>query len=565
MPEEGPQHVTISTMPSVPPITGAVKLGPAPKRRNPWAVVLAIVLSLAAVGAGVFAVLSLRGEPGGASSPEEAVERLFLAIDDQDVLGALDVLLPGERTTFRGSVLSLVEELTRLGVLSDATDLNAVGGLDVSFTGLQFSAEAVTDDLANVEVRGTASMTGDVRALPLGDLVTRWLDDLEPEDTSIDVRGESLEGVRLTTVQHGGRWYVSLLFSIAEAARLDAGLAPVPADAAVRAYGSPTPEAALDQVLLAIETLDLERLIAVLDPNEAAALQRYAPLFLDEAQADLDALDLRWAVEDVTYEVTRDGDRAVVHLLTISVEGELDTEPFSFRLADGCTRAEFEGERVEWCEGSPALDGTGMDVDEELQQLLDDASAMFADLGPTGLVMNRVSGSWYTSPISTITDNLLALLRAVDRQELEQLIEDVEATFEEIIEWEEPVFEPSFYDCLMDVSDAEAVLTCLDEGIAAGLFAATDVPVELRFPQCRLVEPYLYGFWDLTDEEFTEIVGHAHGCFAILAFTGEVDPLEIPYEARGPECFAGVNPFNQEDLRETDRLLAEVNACLLER
>ena len=34
----------------------------------------------------------------------------------------------------------------------------------------------------------------------------------------------------------------------------------------------------------AVDDLDLEALIAALNPNEAEALQRYAPMFIDEAQ-----------------------------------------------------------------------------------------------------------------------------------------------------------------------------------------------------------------------------------------------------------------------------------------
>ena len=37
-----------------------------------------------------------------------------------------------------------------------------------------------------------------------------------------------------------------------------------------------------------VDDLDLEALIASLNPNEAEALQRYAPMFIDEAQAGLD-------------------------------------------------------------------------------------------------------------------------------------------------------------------------------------------------------------------------------------------------------------------------------------
>ena len=44
----------------------------------------------------------------------------------------------------------------------------------------------------------------------------------------------------------------------------------------------------MDDVLDGVEQLDLEAIIASLNPDEFQALQRYAPLFLDDAQAELD-------------------------------------------------------------------------------------------------------------------------------------------------------------------------------------------------------------------------------------------------------------------------------------
>ena len=68
---------------------------------------------MAIVGAGVFAISQLTGESasGGAATPEEAGLAMLAAIEDEDVLGMIDVLLPGERETLRGPVTDLVDEL----------------------------------------------------------------------------------------------------------------------------------------------------------------------------------------------------------------------------------------------------------------------------------------------------------------------------------------------------------------------------------------------------------------------------------------------------------------------
>ena len=52
--------------------------------------------------------------------------------------------------------------------------------------------------------------------------------------------------------------------------------------------GGDTPEAAMDTFLDAVADLDLRAMVAALNPDEFEALQRYAPLFIDEAQEELD-------------------------------------------------------------------------------------------------------------------------------------------------------------------------------------------------------------------------------------------------------------------------------------
>ena len=59
---------------------------------------------MAIVGAGTFAVARMAGddEAGGAATPEEAGLAFFEAIGNEDLLGMVDVMLPGERDALRG-------------------------------------------------------------------------------------------------------------------------------------------------------------------------------------------------------------------------------------------------------------------------------------------------------------------------------------------------------------------------------------------------------------------------------------------------------------------------------
>ena len=60
------------------------------------------VIGVLAIGAaGVFAVTQMAGDnEGGAASPEELGDAVMESIAQEDFLGVIDLLLPGERETF---------------------------------------------------------------------------------------------------------------------------------------------------------------------------------------------------------------------------------------------------------------------------------------------------------------------------------------------------------------------------------------------------------------------------------------------------------------------------------
>ena len=197
---------------------------PAPKKRS-TGVVIAGVVGAAAIAAGaVFGITRLSSDDnsGGAASAEEAGLALLTALENEDVLGIVDVLLPGERETLRDPVTDLTAELQRLEVLSDDADLSAVSGVDIVLENEQARADATNvDDIVNVDI--TASGTGSVdgEELPIGDLV---LDNIDTDLSDLDTEGSAEEGedeldFRLTAVEEDGRWYLSLFHSIAETIR----------------------------------------------------------------------------------------------------------------------------------------------------------------------------------------------------------------------------------------------------------------------------------------------------------------------------------------------------------
>jgi hypothetical protein len=349
---------------------------------------------------------------------------MFDAVGDEDVLGVMDTLLPGEQRSLQQPIEDIVAELRRLGILSEEADLGAVQGVDIEFRDLTFETEEVADGLAVVELTGgTVEGATNLAELPIGDLLLDLGFDGE-QPTGEEGATESIEeGLRLATVEEDGRWYVSLWFSIAEAARASAGApAPDPA-AAIEATGSESPEQVVDDLLAAVGQLDLTAMLAMLPPGEARALHVYAPLFVGDAQAELDAqrdeTNFTITVEDATYDVERDGDRATVFPKTMSVQIDADGEQVSLAFDGECARFEAEGEHQEFCRG---------DVESQLDEL---EVLSLAGLGDArlGIEVVEEDGRWYLSPIATTLRPLVAVLESLTADDIRELIETAESGF----------------------------------------------------------------------------------------------------------------------------------------
>ena len=394
-----------------------------PRRRSPRALLGLLVGVVAIVGGAAFAVTQLAGDEG---SPEGAVEKLFDAIAEEDLLGVLEALPPSERDALRQPLQDLAGELKRLEILSGDLDLNNLSGLDASFEDLRFESEPLAENLATVKiVGGTSRLTTNPAELPLGDFVR-------------DQAGESLSSARPTTetgdvasddsavtVKEDGRWYVSLWYSVAEAARKSAGAALPDFSQRVVADGGDSPQAAVEALIRGAVTLDLRRLIALLPPDEARALHDYAPLFLDEAEQAVAEIRQLFQVDITALELaaTEDGDRALVQIRKLEFDARLANGEFAVSYRDGCaTLSGPGGEQERLCGedlqkgGVPGLLGplTGGDVPHlDVEQ---------PDLG---FVTVRRDGEWYLSPTRTVIDNVTAFLKVLERDDLDQLAEFV--------------------------------------------------------------------------------------------------------------------------------------------
>jgi hypothetical protein len=197
--------------------------------RSTGKVAAAAVGAVAIVGAGVFAITRISGDgasSGGAESPEAAANLLLDALDDEDALGAVDVLLPGERDTFQEPMQRFMTRLEDWGVISDDS-LTGISGIDITVTDRDVDAdETNVDDIVNLTVSATVASKVDGAALPIGDWLREQLGDEQiAEIEELDEESAPEDGsFPITAVRKDGRWYLSLFYTAAEQARAQTDL-----------------------------------------------------------------------------------------------------------------------------------------------------------------------------------------------------------------------------------------------------------------------------------------------------------------------------------------------------
>jgi hypothetical protein len=565
-----PIPVAVAEPPAAPDDSDHPPLLSRRSRRSKWLVGAAVTAVLALGAAGIFAVSSFTGPArGGADDPSDLGSRLLSAIDDEDVLGVIDVLLPGEREALGDPFVEMVSQLQRLDVLGD-TDLSQLAGFDVrlSDTAVRTRATGV-DDIVDIEMSADVSVSVDGTALPIGPLLTERL----PDDVLAELRGTQLTqsdrlDLTLTAVQQDGRWYFSLFHTVAEQARADLGADVAIPVAGLAPQGAPSPEAAVDELFDSVESLDLAGLIGVLDPTEAAALQRYAPLFLDRAQQELDGVPLSWAIVDRSIRVEGSGDRRTAFVDALAIEGTLDGSPLSYRFQDGCTSARLGGVEVEQC-GQAATAGGLDDVfadQPEVGRLLEVIRSAFDDIEPIGLELRRRDGEWFVSPLATVDEAVLAGLRALDRDELDSIIDagsQAVTSFGDLIFGslggiappdlpDEPLTvplgddDPDWFGCY-DLGADEAA-ACFEAAVGRGDITADMVPLVLRHPECGYTDVSWAGqVYSMDDDEFLTTVAAARPCFMALVEDGSADWWELPDEVANLDCFEGRNWYQVFD------------------
>jgi hypothetical protein len=176
---------------------------------------------------------------------------------------------------------------------------------------------------------------------------------------------------------------------------------------------------------------------------------------------------------------------------------------------------------------------------------------------------------------------MLKVLRALDRQELDDIIDAAEPAIESIVDGFFGVsedFSSSDFDLAVPVDpgsaidqpgdqpdvpelgwldcyefDVDEATECFQSYVATGEITDAEVPVVLRHPECGYADVGWGGaLYGLSDEQFTARAEAARGCFLDLADAGLIDQWELPDEIVYFECFEGRNWYQVFDDPEYD-------------
>jgi hypothetical protein len=380
------------------------------------AVHVAVLVGLLAVAGGaVFAVRSLTGTDAGGATPESAARQFFDAVANEDALGMLESLLPSERDVLKGPLVDITKELGRLRVLSTDLDLSKISGLDLSLENLRFSSSSVTEGLSVVRIEaGTARSRVTPKDLPLGPFVRDLIGPDIDRAPAPDTEDLADDDTTVATVRDGDRWYVSLWYSLGEAARKDAGAPPPALGRGIAPNGAASPEDAVDGFIRALAGLDVRRLIELLPPDEARALRDYAPLFLEGAESAAAEARKQFRATIGTLVLSSrpgDDDRALV---------KIDQIRFSAEAADGSAGVSYDGKCVHFSGELfvPLLPAGVLCQGDRPPFAVPELPTRGADLH---IVAVRRGGSWYVSPTRTFLDGLVATLRALEPKDLESI------------------------------------------------------------------------------------------------------------------------------------------------
>ncbi|HVV10633.1 flagellar basal body protein FliL [Amycolatopsis sp.] len=403
---------------------------PRPPSRSRRGLIIGLVVALVVLAGGGATWIALSQSDNGSATPTEAALKLASSLGNADVVGVLGSLAPAEASMFTDPVQAVTDELKRLNVLDASADPEKLSGVQISTANLTFDeagAEQVNDHVTITKLTGgTITVTGDASRLPLAkdflDAVPGGVDRSGPRTETIDI-GKQVrqngEPIRIATVQVDGEWYPSLLYTIADYALRDAG--EKWPSTSIPANGAGSANDAVKETVQAVLDADVRRVIELMPPEEMAVLHDAGPAIVDALGPDAEpsgakVIDLQTQSTDVDG-----GTRAT--LTSLVVQGP-DGETYAFKKNGACYDATIEGDTRSMCADDLAgqiEDETGSLLPGAVTQVLQHLSTGVLAQG-LGVIVTESGGKYYVSPLRTLVEQGVTLLRALQPGDITALL-----------------------------------------------------------------------------------------------------------------------------------------------
>lgn len=392
------------------------KRGRAHRVRN----IVVVVVVLCLVGGGVGVAIATSGGSSSSSTPANAVNQLLDAADHADALGALNALVPGEKSALEPGLLGLEQQAERLKVLSPNVDFSHVSGVSLRFSGVKTKTKMLSSTLAAVTITaGTETNASSLAKLPLGSFV-RGLTNLVPRSQIL--KGSALTGKEaIVTEKVGGTWYVSLGYTIAYDALVAKGLPAVPpsAAAAVPATGASTPEGAVTALLDDAVEFNLRGLIGDLPPGEMGALQIYAPLFAGKAEAELAKLRSEVTVKITSLRLTSSAVSGGTLIRVTGIGFSVGYKGATFGYKGGCLTYTYQGQSGRRCPTKQTRSAVRRALAQAMPPVLRKLAKRLVTNPPAlGFVTVSENGRWFVSPVATMLDGVNKFLADFEPSDL---------------------------------------------------------------------------------------------------------------------------------------------------
>lgn len=401
-----------------------------PARTKPptWKVLPFAIGTVAVAYVGWTLIGGARGQGGGASSADAAVGELAAAVSDEDPVGALRMIAPGEIRSLEQLYGAVADRGESAGLLRAGDPFQGID-LAVSVSGLE--VEELGPDVAKVVLSGgQADLSFDPGQLSdrLQVAVEGGGDSRDPAqrserlDVSTNLMDLELDEPFVVTVRQGGRWYVSPAYTAMEHWRQQNDLPPgqFGNDLQHPEGGSESPEDAIREFVAAVGDYDIDALFALLPPDELGVLQDYRPAIDEALNRDGTLLQLQ---NDIQLDV------ADIEVEELSAVG--DTARVAVHSASGSVRW-WDGVDGVQHNATWSLDGTCLQYRDDYDAASDggcigDFEWMLAPLGSGALaslggeahvVTVSHDDRWYVSPMATFLSYAETLLGQLDDDEV---------------------------------------------------------------------------------------------------------------------------------------------------